>query len=217
MRRGRGCCYCCCGTRRRTLSCLLCMAIFVVVAVVVCYFFIPRKPTICVTVEYPDNFSASTEGFNVSIPLNISVANPNYYGFSLEQVTVNLVYKVPTPLGSGTNDTPLATITAPDIHIRARGNSTNILPVNIQTNADTADANAQILKDCTLSGTTTLYINAALTLLKRIHITIPDQAVKIQCSPVTPVGAATLLPGAVAGLAKSNGTLGDTYCKKASW
>ncbi|KAL3145021.1 hypothetical protein ABBQ32_003520 [Trebouxia sp. C0010 RCD-2024] len=213
-RRSRGCCYCCCGTKRRTVSCLLCMAVFTATIVLVCYFFIPRKPTFCVTVGYPDEFSASAQGFNVTIPLNVSVANPNYYGFSLDQVTVNLVYKVRGTIDSATTtDTTLSTVTAPDIHIRARGNSTNGFKVVMQNSADTAAANTQILQDCTPSGTTKLYINAAVTLLKRIHITIPNQEVKIQCATVSAVGAATLLPG----LANSNGTLGNAYCKKASW
>lgn len=190
------------------------MAVFTATIVLVCYFFIPRKPTFCVTVGYPDEFSASAQGFNVTIPLNVSVANPNYYGFSLDQVTVNLVYKVRGTIDSATTtDTTLSTVTAPDIHIRARGNSTNGFKVVMQNSADTAAANTQILQDCTPSGTTKLYINAAVTLLKRIHITIPNQEVKIQCATVSAVGAATLLPG----LANSNGTLGNAYCKKASW
>lgn len=190
------------------------MALFTAVIVLVCYFFIPRKPTLCVTVGYPDNFSASNSGFNVSIPVNVSVANPNYYGFSLDQVTVNLVYKV--KVGDSTEDATLSTVAAPDIHIKARGNSTNSLTVTMQSTAKNDLAYAQILQDCTPSGNTTMYVNADITVLKRIHITIPDQAIKIQCSTVSAIGAVTLLPG-VAGLVNSTATENSTYCKKASW
>lgn len=192
------------------------MALFIAVIVLVCYFFIPRKPTLCLTVGYPDDFSASRSGFNVSIPVNVSVANPNYYGFSLNQVTVNLVYKVKAPTDGSTDDTTLSTVTAPDIHIKARGNSTNSLTVTMESNAGNDLAYAQILQDCTPSGNTTMYINAAITVLKQIHITIPDQAIRIQCSTVSAVGAVTLLPG-VAGLVNSNITQSNTYCKKATW
>ena len=190
------------------------MAMFVVVIVLVCYFFIPRKPTLCVTVGYPNDFSASGSGVNVSIPVNVSVANPNYYGFSLDQVTVNLVYKVDTVLT--TTDATLSTVTAPDIHIKARGNSTNDFTVTMESNIENSAAYGQILQDCTPSGNTTVYINAAVTLLKRIHITVPNQKIDIQCSTVSAVGAATLLPGA-AGLVNSTTTQNQTYCKKASW
>ena len=192
------------------------MALFTAVIVLVCYFFIPRKPTLCVTVGYPDDFSASNSGFNVSIPVNVSVANPNYYGFSLDQVTVNLVYKVKAPVGDSTEDTTLSTVAAPDIHIKARGNSTNSLTVTMQSTVKNDVAYAQILQDCTPSGNTTMYVNADITVLKRIHITIPDQAIKIQCSTVSAIGAVTLLPG-VAGLVNSTTTENSTYCKKASW
>ena len=194
------------------------MALFIAVIVLVCYFFIPRKPTLCVAVGYPNDFSASSSGFNVSIPVNVSVANPNYYGFSLDQVTVNLVYKVEALLGGSTEDTTLSTVTAPDIHIKARGNSTNSLSITMESTADNDRAYAQILQDCTPSGNTTMYINAAITVLKRIHIAIPDQAIRIQCSTVRAVGAVTLLPGArVAGLVNSTTTQNSTYCKTASW
>lgn len=195
------------------------MAMFIVVIVLACYFFIPRKPTLCVAVGYPNEFSATSSGFNISIPVNTSVANPNYYGFSLDEVIVNLVYKVSVPFGDTTEDTTLSTVTAPDIHIRARGNSTNTLTVVLQSTADNSRAYGEILQDCTPSGTTTMYINAQVTVLKRIHITVPDQAIQIQCSTVSAVGAVTLLPGAAsaARLVNSNTTQNSTYCKKASW
>lgn len=216
-RRRKGCCYCCCGTKKRTISCLLCMAVFIVVIVLACYFFIPRKPTLCVAVGYPNEFSATRDGFNVSIPVNTSVANPNYYGFSLDEVIVNLVYKVSVPLSDSTEDTTLSTVTAPDIHIRARGNSTNTLTVIMQSTADNSRAYEEIFQDCSPSGTTTLYINAQVTVLKRIHITVPNQEIRIQCSTVQAVGAAALLPAGSARLVNSTTTQNNTYCKKASW
>ena len=188
------------------------MAVFIAVIVLVCYFFIPRKPTFCVSVGYPNDFSASSSGFNVSIPLNVSVDNPNYYGFSLGQTTVNVVYKIP----GQSDDTLLSSITAPDIHIKARGNSTNGFNVTVQNGVDNTAADASILKDCTPSGTTTLYINAAVTLLKRIHISVPDQAVPINCSTLSVVGAAVFAPTQVAKLANSS-SQGQVYCKKADW
>ena len=198
------------------------MAVFIAVIVLVCYFFIPRKPTFCVAVGYPDEFSASTSGFNVSIPVNVSVDNPNYYGFSASDTVVNLVYKIRDNAtdSSSTSDSPLSTVNASDIHIKARGNSTNSFQVTAESNAGTAQADGQILADCSIREYTTLYINLAFTVLKRIHITVPDQAIKVNCqfNAISAVGA---IPGGTstgtAGLVNGTDSQGQVYCKKADW
>ncbi len=205
-RRSRGCCYCCCGSKKRIVSWLLAIAIVIAAIVLICYFFIPRNPTFCFVVGYPSAFSASTSGVSVSIPVNVSVDNPNYYGFSLDKTTVNLVYYDTI----SDEDVTLSTVSAPDIHIRARGNSTTSFTVNMDGNSGTTESEGLIVKDCTPSGTTTLYINAAVTLLKWIHITIPNQAISIKCSTVSILSASV-------GLVTSgvNSTESSYYCKKA--
>ena len=217
-RRSRGCCYCCCGTKKRVVSCLLCTAVFLAGLVLILYFCIPREPTFCIAVGYPDDFSASSSGFNISIPVNVSVDNPNYYGFSVGDTTVNLVYKTQNS-ASSTQDSTLSTVNTPDIRIKARGNSTTNFVVTMESNARTAQADGQIFVDCNTKQQTTLYINLAVTILKRIHITVPDQAINVNCSTVTAVSAVGALPGAsTARLASGgNNSTSSVYCKKANW
>ena len=203
-RRKRGCCYCCCGTKKHIVSWLLAMAILVAGIVLVCYFFIPRNPTFCFVVGYPSAFSASTSGVSISIPVNVSVDNPNYYGFSLDKTTVNLVYY--DTLTS--EDVTMSTVRAPEIHIRARGNSTTSFTVTMDGSSGTTESDTLIVKDCTPSGTTTLYINAAVTLLKWIHITVPNQAIKIQCSTLS------ALSGTVGLVNSTQSQSSSYYCKK---
>lgn len=185
------------------VSWLLCVAILIAAIVLICYFFIPRNPTFCFVVGYPSAFAVSGSGLSVSITVNVSVDNPNYYGFSLDKTTVNLVYYNTV----NDVDVTLSTVSAPDIKIKARGNSTTSFTVTMDSNADTSESEVQIVTDCTPSGTTTLYINAEVTLLKWIHITVPNQAVKVECS------TASLLSDSV-GLVTSNGTQSSYYCKK---
>jgi len=202
-RRSRRCCYCCCGTKKRIVSWLLCVAILIVAIVLICYFFIPRNPTFCFVVGYPSAFSVSSSGVSISIPVNVSVDNPNYYGFSLDQTTVNLVYYDT----ANDEDVTLSTVSAPDIDIKARGNSTTSFTVTMDSNSGTTESEVLILEDCTPKGNTTFYINAEVTLLKWIHITVPNQAVKVGCSTVS-------LLSDSAGLVASNQTQSSYYCKK---
>lgn len=185
------------------VSWLLCVAILIVAIVLICYFFIPRNPTFCFVVGYPSAFSVSSSGVSISIPVNVSVDNPNYYGFSLDQTTVNLVYYNT----ANDEDVTLSTVSAPDIDIKARGNSTTSFTVTMDSNSGTTESEVLILEDCTPKGNTTFYINAEVTLLKWIHITVPNQAVKVGCSTVS-------LLSDSAGLVASNQTQSSYYCKK---
>ena len=70
-RQSRGCCYCCCGTKKRVCCCLTTLLLTVVAIVLVLYFCIPRKPTFCFTVGYPEDFSATTSGVSMTVPVNV--------------------------------------------------------------------------------------------------------------------------------------------------
>ena len=185
------------------VSWLLCVAILIVAIVLICYFFVPRNLTFCFVVGYPSAFSVSSSAVSISIPVNVSVDNPNYYGFSLDQTTVNLVYYDTI----SDEDVTLSTVSAPDIDIKARGNSTTTFTVTMASNSGTTDSEGLILADCTPKGNTTFYINAEVTLLKWIHITVPNQAVTVACSTVS-------LLSDSAGLVASNQTQSSYYCKK---
>ena len=137
--------------------------------------------------------------------------NPNYYGFSLDDVEVYLNYNE-RPLTGATTMVNLASADAPDIHIKRRGNSTVLVLIDFPANSGTTTANLNIIDDCTASGNTNLYINATVTLLKKIHISVPNQEINVNCSG----NAGTALVAGTAALVQSasGNSTASYFCKK---
>lgn len=138
--------------------------------------------------------------------------NPNYYGFSLDDVEVYLNYNERALVGSGTTMTNLASADAPDINIKRRGNSTVAVLIDFPGNSGTATSNGEIVADCQTAGKTSLYVNATVTLLKRIHISVPNQKIDLNCSsPATAIAGATA--ATLVNSASGNSTA-SYFCKK---
>ena len=140
--------------------------------------------------------------------------NPNYYGFSLDDVVVNLNYYQRTPASSLTGDATtslvnMASADAPDIRINKRANSTVAVAVTFPANSGTTTANENIIEDCTPTGTTHVYINATVTLLKRIHISVPNQEISFNCSTIGLAAAG----GAVLQSSATGNSTASSFCK----
>lgn len=140
-----------------------------------------------------------------------SVDNPNYFGFSLVDAKVFLNYNERQPVtNTAIGTVNLAAADAPDIHVKRRGNSTVSIFVTFPANSGTTTANTNIVADCTPSGTTHLYVNATVTLLKRIHITVPNQEISVNCSTVGIAGAG----GAALVQSATGNSTASYFCKK---
>ena len=137
--------------------------------------------------------------------------NPNYYGFSLDDVEVYLNYNDNNPVTEATTMVNLASADAPDINIKRRGNSTVLVLIEFPANSGTTTSNANIMRDCTISGNTHLYINATVTLLKKIHISVPNQEISVNCT-----NPALALAGGTAALVQSTSgnSTASYFCKK---
>ena len=157
-----------------------------------CHTFAPRKPRLCFAVGYPTKFSASVSKLSLSLPVNVSVANPNYYGLHLQQTTINLVYLHPV-LSKTRMPVVLSTVTAPSIQVTAKGNSTLSFTAVMHSNPNTVSSDAAILKDCAAHGLTLLYVNATVTVLSWFHIAVPNQLIATKCS-VSAFSLAKLVP-----------------------
>ena len=146
------------------------------------YVCVPRTPTFCFGIGYPSKFSASFSKASVSIPFNVSVANPNFYGIYAHQTLISLKYMSKAVSSDAKTPVTLSTISAPSLHIKARGNSTSSFTAILDSTSSTVSSDMQILKDCAASGATTLYISAAITILRWIHVSIPSEPFVVKCS-----------------------------------
>lgn len=189
----KGRCPLCYGDRTPLALRVLCAAIILVGIAFGCYLMRPHKPTLCFTVGYPNTFSASISKVSVSVPFNVSVANPNYYGLLLQHITVGLVHKSKVRLSDTKSFVTLSTFSGPSLYLRARGNSTSTFVAIMGSSSATVSSDIEIVKECAASGKTTFYVNAAVTMLKWVHVAIPNQPITIKCS-VSAFSVAKLLP-----------------------
>lgn len=186
---------CPCWGSRPILFRSLCVVFAVLVVSTSCYFLTPRMPDICFGMGYPTRFSASVSRVSMSVPFNVSVSNHNYYGILLPQTTINLVYLNTAVLSPLRTPVTLSTVSAPSVHVRARKTTSISFTATMNSNAGTVLADAGMLRDCTTTRSTTLYVNMSVVLFNWIHITIPNQPITIKCS-VSAFSLAKLLPAA---------------------
>lgn len=161
----------------------------------VCYVSFPRKPMLCFAMGYPTRFSATVSKVSTAIPFIVTVTNSNFYGISLPQTTINLVYLNQAVLSKVRTPVILSTVSSPRVHVRAKGNSTMGFTAIMNGNSHTASADVGVIRDCSATHSTTFYVNASVILFKWIHIAIPNQPITIKCS-ISAFSVAKLLPAA---------------------
>lgn len=183
-----------CPWNRRTAFVALCASLALLGTGLACYSAIPCRPTVCVAVGYPNKFSASVSMVSVSIPLNVSVANPNYFGISLKQTKISLAYAHSASSHDAKPPITLSTVSAPRLHIMARGNSSSSFSAVMRSSSGTLPSDAGILRDCAASHRTTLYISVAATVFTWVHVVIPNQPITIKCSVSAFATIAKLVP-----------------------
>lgn len=186
---------CTCWSRRPAFVRSLSMVFAILAVSMACYFLAPRTPDLCFGMRYPTRFSASVSKLSLSVPFNVSVTNHNYYGISLPHTTINLVYSDKAVLSDVRTSVTLSSITAPSIHVGARKTSFISFIATMNSNSGTVQADAGMVRDCTATRSTTLYVNVSAQLFKWVHVTIPNQPITIKCS-VSAFSLIKLLPAA---------------------
>lgn len=184
-----------CGRKRPNAVRCLCAMFAALVVGMACYFSIPCKPVLCFAVGYPTRFSASFSRISLSVPFNVTVTNPNYYGISLPQTTINLVYLDQASPSIVRTPVTISSVSAPSVRVRARGNSTISLTATTIGSSGTVSADVGIVRDCTATRSTVFYMNMSVTIFRWIHIAIPNQPITIKCS-VSAFSLAKLFPAA---------------------
>lgn len=187
-----GCMPSCESKKGTAVRCLSAVSALLVVGMV-CYVSVPRKPVLCFSVGYPTRFSATVSKVSLAIPFTVTVTNPNYYGMSLPQTTINLVYLNQAFLSRVRTPVILSTVSAPSMHVRAKGNSTVSFTAIVDGKSDTVSADVGVIRDCSATHSTKFYVNASVTLFRWIVIAIPNQPITIKCS-VSAFSVAKLLP-----------------------
>jgi len=153
----------------RICCCSLMTTVFLIVSIVLALALWIRPPSISIGTVQPlsSSISAASNGLNIQLGVDISVANPNYFSVDFEKIELQLFYPI--------NNTAVGGGTATNIDFKSRSLTNFTFPFTLSYNSSENQADAiisDIASKCGASGGTksNLEVNYEITL--GIHILV---------------------------------------------